>query len=177
MMTGETTGTIRFGVGKCSLGALAVATTRNGICAILLGDHAGEPVRELRDRFPGARPADEADEEFRRVVARVAAFVDVPAEGLDLPLDPQGTIFQRQVWEALREVPPGSTVSYLEIARRLGVPRAAYLVGEACAANTIAVAIPCHRVVRKDGSLGGYRWGIRRKRALLEREAASCLTQ
>ncbi len=172
MMTSETTGTIRFGVGKCSLGTLAVATTGNGICAILLGDHAGGVIREMQERFPDAVAADGADQEFHRILGRVAAFIEAPGDRLDLPLDPQGTIFQRQVWEALRLVPPGSTVSYSEIASRLGAPKEAYLVGEACAANTIAVAIPCHRVVRKDGSLGGYRWGLRRKRALLEREAA-----
>ena len=172
MMTSETRETIRFGVGKCSLGTLAVATTGDGICAILLGDHADGAIRELQERFPGALAAEGADQTFRRIVDRVAAFIESPGSRLDLPLDPQGTVFQRQVWEALRLVPPGTTVSYSEIARRLGAPKEAYLVGEACAANTIAVAIPCHRVVRKDGSLGGYRWGLKRKRALLQREAA-----
>jgi len=172
MMTSETREAIRFGVGHCSLGTLAVATTGDGICAILLRDHADGVIRELQERFPGAQAAEGADQTFRRIVDRVAAFIESPGSRLDLPLDPQGTVFQRQVWEALRLVPPGTTVSYSEIARRLGAPKEAYLVGEACAANTIAVAIPCHRVVRKDGSLGGYRWGLKRKRALLEREAA-----
>lgn len=168
----ETTDSIRFGVGKCWLGAIAVAATGKGICAILLGDDAGV-IRDVWDRFPAALPIDDGDEEFDRRVDKVVEFVEAPARGLDLPLDPQGTPFQLRVWESLRQLPSGSTVSYSEIARRLGAPKEAYLVAEACAANAIAVAIPCHRVVRKDGSLAGYRWGFKRKRALLEREAAS----
>ena len=172
MLTTDTTGTLRFGLAECSLGALAIGTTDKGIRAILLGDTAASVTRELLDRFPETRPAAAADRDFRSLMDRVVALVEAPGSGCDLPLDPQGTVFQRRVWEALRQVPPGTTVSYSEIARRLGAPKEALLVGEACAANTIAVAIPCHRVVRKDGSLGGYRWGLRRKRALLEREAA-----
>jgi AraC family transcriptional regulator of adaptative response/methylated-DNA-[protein]-cysteine methyltransferase len=167
----EAAESIRFAAGGCSLGVVVVSASRNGICAILLGDHPAGLVAELREQFPAAQPADD-DPEFQRLLARVVAFVEAPARGLDLPLDPRGTPFQRRVWRALCEIPAGSTTTYSDIARGLGAPREAYLVGVACAANLIAVAIPCHRVMRKDGSLAGYRWGLKRKRALLRREAA-----
>jgi AraC family transcriptional regulator, regulatory protein of adaptative response / methylated-DNA-[protein]-cysteine methyltransferase len=164
--------TIRFAVGECSLGTVVVATSAKGVCAILLGDDAAAAVSDLRDRFPEAQPSGD-DLGFEQVMAQVVRFIEAPAAGLDLPLDPRGTAFQRRVWKALCGIPAGSTATYSEIARQLGAPKEAYLVGEACAANPIAVAIPCHRVVRKDGTLAGYRWGYKRKRALLQREAAA----
>ncbi len=160
---------IRFTVGACSLGAVLVAATETGICAILLGDDPADLRRDMEDRFPRARViADDAA--LAPWADKVAAFIEAPAQGLDLPLDPHGTEFQQRVWQALRAIPAGSTATYSEIAGRIGAPKEAYAVGEACAANAIAVAIPCHRVVRKDGTLAGYRWGFKRKRALLRRE-------
>ena len=163
---------IRFAVGKCSLGSILVATTDKGVCAILLGDDPDALVRDLQDRFPRAELIG-GDEEFEQLVAQVVGFVEAPGIGLDLPLDVRGTAFQRRVWQALREIPVGSTASYTDIAERLGSPNAVRAVAQACAANAIAVAIPCHRVVRRDGALSGYRWGVERKRALLRREAAA----
>ena len=162
---------IRFAVGQCSLGAILVAATPKGICAILLGDDAGELLGDLQRRFRGADFIG-GDAEFERWVATVIGFVEAPALGLDLPLDIRGTAFQQRVWEALRAIPAGSTVGYAELAERVGLPRGARAIAQACAANPIAVAIPCHRVVRSDGELSGYRWGIARKRTLLEREGA-----
>ena len=163
---------IRFAVGECSLGAILVAATERGVCAILLGDDPDRLVRDLQDRFPNARLVG-GDKSFERVVAQVVGFVERPAVGLDLPLDVRGTAFQLRVWQALRQIPAGATVSYRDLARRVGVPNAVRAVARACATNTIAVAIPCHRVVRSDGTLSGYRWGVERKRALLAREQAS----
>ena len=161
---------IRFAVGECSLGSILVAASEKGICAILLGDDAEALTRDLQDRFPKADLIG-GDAEFERWVARVVGFVEAPRVGLELPLDIRGTTFQRRVWRALSEVPAGSTASYADIAKRLGVPKSVRAVAQACAANTLAVAIPCHRVVRTDGGLSGYRWGVERKRALLDREA------
>jgi AraC family transcriptional regulator, regulatory protein of adaptative response / methylated-DNA-[protein]-cysteine methyltransferase len=163
---------IRFAVGECSLGSILVAATDKGVCAILFGDDPDALVRDLQDRFPKARLIG-ADKEFERLVATVVGFVEAPAHGLDLPLDLRGTAFQQRVWQALREIPSGSTASYAEIALRIGRPKAVRAVAQACASNGIAVAIPCHRVVRNDGALSGYRWGVERKRALLERESAA----
>lgn len=160
---------IRFAVGECSLGSILVAATGKGVCAILFGDDPDALVRDLQDRFPKARLIG-ADRDFEQLVATVVGFVEAPAQGLDLPLDVRGTAFQQRVWQALREIPSGSTASYAEIARRIGQPKAVRAVAQACASNGIAVAIPCHRVVRNDGALSGYRWGVERKRALLERE-------
>jgi AraC family transcriptional regulator of adaptative response/methylated-DNA-[protein]-cysteine methyltransferase len=162
--------TIRFAVGECSLGSILVAATDIGVCAMSFGDDPEVLVRGLQDRFSKARLIG-GDREFERLVAKAVAFVEAPALGLDLPLDMRGTAFQQRVWQALREILPGSTATYSEIARRIGAPKAVRAVAQACASNPIAVAIPCHRVVRTDGSLSGYRWGIARKRALLEREA------
>ena len=142
------------------------------VCAILLGDDPGALVRDLQDRFPKAQLIG-GDRGFEQTVARVVGFVEAPALGLDLPLDVRGTAFQQRVWQALREIPAGSTASYTQIAARVGSPTAVRAVARACASNPIAVAIPCHRVVRNDGALSGYRWGVQRKRTLLEREAAS----
>lgn len=161
---------IRFAIAACTLGALLVAGTDKGLCAILLGDDPDLLARDLQDRFPKAELRG-AEPEFEQVVARVVGFVEAPRLGLDLPLDVRGTAFQQRVWQALRTIPAGRTVSYAELAALAGVPNGARAVAGACAANPIAVAIPCHRVVRHDGALSGYRWGVERKRALLEREA------
>lgn len=161
---------IRFAVGQCALGAILVAQSERGICAIAIGDDPEALVRELQDRFPQARLIG-GGAGFERTVAQVIGFVEAPRVGLDLPLDVRGTAFQQRVWQALRQVPPGETVSYAEIARRIGAPASVRAVAQACGANTLAVAIPCHRVVRRDGALSGYRWGVERKRTLLEREA------
>jgi AraC family transcriptional regulator, regulatory protein of adaptative response / methylated-DNA-[protein]-cysteine methyltransferase len=163
---------IRFAVGESSLGSILVAATDKGICAIQFGDDPDALVRGLQDRFPRARLLG-GDEGFEQLVAKVVGFVEAPAQGLDLPLDVRGTAFQQRVWQALREIPSGSTASYAEIARRIGRPKAVRAVAHACASNGVAVAIPCHRVVRNDGALSGYRWGVQRKRALLERESAA----
>ena len=161
---------IRFAVGQASLGAILVASTRKGVVSILLGDNPDELVRNLQDRFPKAHLIG-ADRDYEALVARVVGFVETPATGLDLPLDLRGTAFQQRVWQALQQIPPGQSVSYAEIARRIGSPKAVRAVAQACAANNIALAIPCHRVVRTDGSLSGYAWGVERKRTLLDREA------
>ncbi|HWA42016.1 MAG TPA: bifunctional DNA-binding transcriptional regulator/O6-methylguanine-DNA methyltransferase Ada [Hypericibacter adhaerens] len=162
---------IRFAVGQTSLGAILVASSRKGVAAILLGDDPDRLLRNLQDRFPRAHLIG-ADREYEALVAQVVGFVEAPRLGLDLPLDVRGTAFQQRVWQAFREIPAGTTVSYAEIARRIGAPGAVRAVAGACAANNLAVAIPCHRVVRQDGSLSGYAWGVERKRALLERESA-----
>ena len=165
---------IRFAVGQTSLGAILVASSKRGVASILLGDDPDELVRSLQDRFPKARLIG-ADRDYEVLVARVVGFVETPAVGLDLPLDVRGTVFQHRVWQALREIPVGETVSYAEIARRIGKPRAVRAVAGACAANNLAVVIPCHRVVRNDGSLSGYAWGIDRKRLLIARESGRSL--
>jgi AraC family transcriptional regulator, regulatory protein of adaptative response / methylated-DNA-[protein]-cysteine methyltransferase len=161
---------IRFAIGECSLGSILVARSNKGVCAILLGDDPAALVRDLQDHFPKANLIG-GDADFERLVAKVVGFVDAPALGLDLPLDIRGTAFQQRVWQALREIPVGGTISYAELARRVGEPKSVRAVAQACAANNIAVAIPCHRVVKNDGALSGYRWGVERKRALLEKEA------
>jgi AraC family transcriptional regulator, regulatory protein of adaptative response / methylated-DNA-[protein]-cysteine methyltransferase len=162
---------IRFAIGQCSLGSILVAQSERGVCSIALGDDPNELARELQQRFPHAVLIG-GDAEFERLVAQVVGFVEVPRVGLDLPLDVRGTAFQQRVWQALRAIPPGRTASYAEIASRIGAPKAVRAVAQACGANPLAVAIPCHRVVRHDGALSGYRWGVERKRALLEREGS-----
>ncbi len=165
------TGTeIRFAIGECSLGAILVAQSDRGICAILLGDNPDKLVRHLQDSFPHASLIG-GDDNFEQLVARVVGFIEAPGIGLDLPLDVRGTAFQQRVWQALREIPAGRTVSYTDIAKRIGLPKAVRAVAQACATNKLAVAIPCHRVVRNDGALAGYRWGVERKRTLLGKEA------
>jgi AraC family transcriptional regulator of adaptative response/methylated-DNA-[protein]-cysteine methyltransferase len=161
---------IRFAVGQCSLGAILVAQSQRGICAILLGDDPDALVRELQDQFPKARLIG-GDAGFEQLIAQVVGFIEAPAIGLNLPLDVRGTAFQERVWQMLRTIPPGATASYAEIAQRIGAPRAVRAVAQACGANHLAVAIPCHRVVRRDGDISGYRWGVGRKRELLRREA------
>ena len=162
---------IRFAVGESSLGAILVASSKQGVASILLGNDPDELVRNLQDRFPKAELIG-ADRQYESLVARVIGFIEAPGLGLDLPLDVRGTAFQQRVWRALQEIPVGRTVSYAEIARRIGAPKAVRAVAGACAANNLAVAIPCHRVVRNDGALSGYAWGVERKRRLLDREAA-----
>ncbi len=162
---------IRFAVGETSLGAILVASSRKGVASILLGDDPNELVRNLQDRFPKARLIG-ADSDYEALVAHVVGFVEAPKLGLNLPLDVRGTAFQQRVWQALQEIPAGQTASYAEVARRIGSPKAVRAVAGACAANNLAVAIPCHRVVRNDGALSGYAWGAERKRVLLDREAA-----
>lgn len=162
---------IRFALGQCSLGAILVAQSERGICAILLGDDPQTLLDQLQDQFPKAQLIG-GDAGYEQLVAEVVGFVEQPALGLDLPLDVQGTAFQERVWQALREVPAGCRVSYSQVAERIGAPKAVRAVALACAANRIAVAIPCHRVVRRDGDISGYRWGVERKRQLLDRETA-----
>jgi AraC family transcriptional regulator, regulatory protein of adaptative response / methylated-DNA-[protein]-cysteine methyltransferase len=162
---------IRFAVGQTSLGAILVASTNKGVAAIFLGDDPDALVRNLQDRFPKAHLIG-ADSDYEGLVARVVGFVEAPRIGLDLPLDVRGTAFQERVWKALQEIPAGVTVSYAEIAKRIGAPGSVRAVAGACAANKLAVAIPCHRVIRNDGSLSGYAWGVERKRSLIDREAS-----
>lgn len=161
---------IHFAVGECSLGSILVAKSEKGVCAILLGDDPEALVRDLQDRFPKADLVG-GDKGFEKLVAKVVGYIENPSLGIDLPLDVRGTAFQQRVWQALREVPPGSTASYGDIAKRIGEPKAVRAVASACGANPIACVIPCHRILRRDGSLSGYRWGIDRKRALLKRES------
>ncbi len=161
---------IHFAIGQCSLGAILVAQSERGVCAILLGDDPNALARDLQDQFPNAHLIG-GDAGFETLVASVVGLIEAPSIGLELPLDVRGTAFQERVWQALREIPPGTTASYAEIAARIGAPKAVRAVAQACGANHIAVAIPCHRVVRSDGSLSGYRWGVERKRELLERES------
>jgi len=160
---------IRFAVGKSSLGLILVAASVKGVCAISLGDDAQKLVNDLQKRFPEAELVG-GDKKFERTVTKAMALVEAPGIGLGLPLDVRGTVFQRRVWQALTKIPAGSTATYSEVARRIGAPKAIRAVAGACAANAIAVAIPCHRVVRAGGALAGYRWGVERKRKLLEKE-------
>jgi AraC family transcriptional regulator, regulatory protein of adaptative response / methylated-DNA-[protein]-cysteine methyltransferase len=160
---------IRFAVGESWLGPILVAASDKGVCAILLGDDPDALARQLQDSFPNAEIIG-GDADFERLVATVVGFVENPSIGLDLPLDIRGTAFQQRVWEALRRIPFGSTASYAEIAQRIGEPQAVRAVAQACGANSLAVAIPCHRVIRTDGDLSGYRWGVKRKEQLLRRE-------
>ncbi|MER8752289.1 bifunctional DNA-binding transcriptional regulator/O6-methylguanine-DNA methyltransferase Ada [Mesorhizobium sp. M1050] len=162
---------IRFAVGESSLGTILVASSQKGVASILLGDDPDALVRDLQDRFPRARLIG-GDRDYEALVARVVGFVEAPSLGLDLPLDVRGTAFQQRVWQALQDIPVGQTVSYAEIAESIGTPKATRAIAVACAANKLAIAIPCHRVIRKDGALSGYAWGAERKRALLDREAA-----
>lgn len=161
---------IRFALRPCSLGLALIATSEKGVCALLLGDDADALRAELRRRFPRTR-LDETQTDPDGLIAAALALLDAPTARADFPIDARGTAFQRRVWAALRAIPAGSTASYAEIARRIGAPTATRAVAGACGANPIAVAIPCHRVLRSDGGVSGYRWGVARKRALLAREA------
>jgi AraC family transcriptional regulator of adaptative response/methylated-DNA-[protein]-cysteine methyltransferase len=162
---------IRFALGQTSLGAILVASSKRGVASILLGNDPDALLRQLQDRFPKAQLIG-ADRDYEALVARVVGFIEAPQIGLNLPLDVRGTAFQRRVWLALQEIPVGQTVSYSEVARRIGSPKATRAVAGACAANNLAVAIPCHRVVRNDGAVSGYAWGVERKKVLLDREGA-----
>ncbi|HEY5349654.1 MAG TPA: bifunctional DNA-binding transcriptional regulator/O6-methylguanine-DNA methyltransferase Ada [Candidatus Lustribacter sp.] len=162
---------IHFAVGQSSLGAILAASSEKGVAAILIGDDPDELVRDLQDRFPKALLVG-GDKHYESIVAQVVGFVEAPKVGLDLPLDVRGTAFQQRVWQALKEIPVGTLASYADIAKQIGAPKAVRAVANACGANNIAVAIPCHRVVRNDGRLSGYAWGIERKQNLIEREAA-----
>lgn len=162
---------IRFAIGQSSLGAVLVASSEQGVVSILLGDEPGALAKALQDRFPNARLLG-GDRDYEQLVAQVVGFVEMPSLGLDLPLDVRGTAFQQRVWQALHGIPAGRTISYTELAAKIGSPGSVRAVAGACAANAIAVAIPCHRVVRSNGALSGYAWGIERKRALITREAA-----
>jgi AraC family transcriptional regulator of adaptative response/methylated-DNA-[protein]-cysteine methyltransferase len=162
---------IRFALGQTSLGAILVASSKRGVASILLGNDPDALLRQLQDRFPKAKLIG-ADRDYEALVARVVGFIEAPQIGLNLPLDVRGTAFQRRVWLALQEIPVGKTASYAEIARWIGYPKAIRAVAGACAANNLAVVIPCHRVVRNDGALSGYAWGVERKKALLDREGA-----
>lgn len=168
--SGGTNAEMRFAVGECSLGSILVASSDKGIAAILLGDDPETLIHNLEDRFPKAKLIGD-DRAYEDVMAKVIGLVEAPETGLDLPLDVRGTAFQHRVWQALCEIPAGETATYSEIADRIGMPKAVRAVASACAANKLAVAIPCHRVVRNDGSLSGYRWGVDRKRKLIEKEA------
>jgi AraC family transcriptional regulator, regulatory protein of adaptative response / methylated-DNA-[protein]-cysteine methyltransferase len=168
-LIGTATTTIFFTMGDCSLGSILVARSERGVCSILIGENPAQLAQDLRTQFPKANLIDEQDPE--ELVAQVAGLIEKPGAGLDLPLDVQGTAFQQLVWGAIQRIPAGSTASYSEIASQIGAPGAVRAVAQACGANTLAVAIPCHRVIRNDGSLSGYRWGVERKRALLAREA------
>ena len=161
---------INFALGQTTLGAILVASSKKGVVAILLGDDPAKLLRDLQDRFPRAKLSG-ADEEYEELVARVVGFIEAPKQGLDLPLDIRGTAFQQRVWRALQRISVGTTVSYAEIAKRIGSAKSVRAVAGACAANNIAVAVPCHRVVRTDGSLSGYAWGLDRKRELIDRES------
>lgn len=163
---------IQFALGDCALGAILVAQSQLGLCAILLGDEPEQLLRDLQDQFPKAELVG-GNAEFEKLVAQVVGFIEAPHLGLNLPLDVRGTAFQQRVWQALGSIPPGSTASYAEIAERIGAPKAVRAVAQACGANALAVAIPCHRVVRRDGDISGYRWGVARKRELLRREATA----
>ena len=162
---------IEFALGQCSLGAILVARSQRGVCAISLGDDPDALLRELQDRFPRAELVG-GDADFERLVAQVVGLIEAPNLGIHLPLDVRGTAFQQRVWQALQQIPVGETASYAQVAQRIGAPKSVRAVAQACASNTLAVAIPCHRVVRSDGALSGYRWGVERKRALLLRERA-----
>ena len=162
---------IEFALGQCSLGAILVARSERGVCAISLGDNPDALLRELQDRFARAELVG-GDADFERLVALVVGLIEAPNFGIHLPLDVRGTAFQQRVWRALQQIPVGETASYAQVAQRIGAPKSVRVVAQACASNTLAVAIPCHRVVRSDGALSGYRWGVERKRALLLRERA-----
>lgn len=163
---------IRFAIAETSLGALLVAASEKGVCAILMGDNPEKLLQDLQDRFTRARLVG-GDAKFEKLVAKVVGLVERPRKDLDLPLDIRGTAFQQRVWKALTTIPAGRTASYAQIARKIGKPSAVRAVAQACAANNLAIAIPCHRVVKTDGGLSGYRWGVARKQELLAREEAA----
>lgn len=161
---------VHFSINQCSLGLLLVAANQDGVCAIFLHDNQEVLMQNLLEKFPQAKLSD-SDNTFKETVAKIIAYIESPTVGIDIALDIQGTDFQQRVWQALKEIPLGTTASYSDIAVRIGSPKAVRAVAKACATNSIAIAIPCHRVVRQDGSISGYRWGVERKRILINREA------
>jgi AraC family transcriptional regulator of adaptative response/methylated-DNA-[protein]-cysteine methyltransferase len=163
---------IRFGFGEFSLGVVLVAASHKGVVAILMGDRHDGLRRELTAAFPHARLAADAAG-LAETVEQVVTFLDAPHKGLDLPLDIRGSLMEQAIWQALRDIPAGQTVTYGHIAKGLPQPATAQEVGAACAANLLAIAVPCHRVVKADGSISGYRWGVQRKRKLINREAVA----
>lgn len=160
---------IYFAIGECSLGSVLVAQSERGICAIALGDDPSVLLNELQQQFATAKLIG-GDANYEKIVAQVIGFIESPSETFTFPLDIRGTLFQQRVWQALQTIKLGETLSYGELATRIGSPKAVRAVASACAANVLAVAIPCHRIVRNNGDLSGYRWGVERKRALLELE-------
>lgn len=165
---------IRFAVVECWLGHMLVAATAAGVCGMFFGDGPRALEQELCARFPQAELCDATgDADFAAWIAAAVAYVQAPSGAFPLPLDLAGTLFQQRVWQALQTIPPGATASYAQVAAGIGQPSATRAVAGACAANPVAVAVPCHRVLRSDGKLSGYRWGVARKRALLTQEAAS----
>jgi AraC family transcriptional regulator of adaptative response/methylated-DNA-[protein]-cysteine methyltransferase len=161
---------IQFDIGSSTLGRVLVASNDKGVCAIFMADTNNALIAQLRERFPEAELLRDAHA-LAASLERVLTFIETPAADLDLSLDVHGTDFQQRVWHALRDIPRGATASYADVARRINAPKSFRAVAQACGANPIALAIPCHRVVRNDGALSGYRWGVARKRTLLEREA------
>ena len=161
---------IQYALGRSFLGPVIVAATDKGICAIEFGTSSQALVDQLRQRFPKA-DIKKGRDDFNRLVQTVTSFIESPSQGLNLPLDIQGTAFQRRVWKALQNIPAGTTATYSDLAEQIGQPKAARAVANACAANKIAVAVPCHRVIRRDGNLGGYKWGLDRKQELLKKES------
>ncbi|PTQ85568.1 AraC family transcriptional regulator of adaptative response/methylated-DNA-[protein]-cysteine methyltransferase [Nitrosomonas ureae] len=170
--TGDPNSQICFALKECSLGSILVAANKIGVCTIALGNDAYTLTHDLQDHFPHAELVND-NNEFGQRVAKVIDFIEAPVIGLALPLDIRGTAFQQKVWQTLQKIPIGKQMSYTEIAQCIGKPKAMRAVANACAANILAVAIPCHRVVRSDGSLSGYRWGVERKAELLRRESSS----
>jgi AraC family transcriptional regulator of adaptative response/methylated-DNA-[protein]-cysteine methyltransferase len=166
---------IFFAIGECSLGSILVAQSERGVCAISIGDDPDALIKDLQDRFPRANLIG-SERGYEEIVAKVIGMIERPGIGMDLPLDIRGTAFQQRVWKALREIPVGTTATYSEIAGRIGMPKSVRAVAQACGANALAVAIPCHRVIRNDGQLAGYRWGVERKRELLDRELTRSAT-
>ena len=160
---------ICFAVSLCALGTVLAARNRHGICAISLGDDQDTLVHDLQEMFPKASLHD-SGAELRPLMSQLVAFIDAPTPECHLTLDVHGTAFQERVWQELSKIPPGATASYTEIAERIGLPKSVRAVANACGANRLAVVIPCHRIVRRDGSITGYRWGTERKRDLLQRE-------
>jgi AraC family transcriptional regulator of adaptative response/methylated-DNA-[protein]-cysteine methyltransferase len=160
---------ILFAIGDSSLGALLVAQSVKGICAVMFGRTPSELKRDLQDRFPLAILV-KGDSKTEKLLVNVLKLIEDPMHSLDMSLDERGTQFQQRVWNALREIPAGVTASYSEIARKIGQPKSARAVARACATNPLAIIIPCHRVVRSDGSISGYRWGVECKKNLLQRE-------